>query len=236
MKKIITLSAAAMIFSLSTFATDFYWAKKIKPKRNLLSLSSPDLFQSHVKLLTKADKGGDAFHQGAFVVSAGYGFPNLWKSVVNLFIGSNATNITATGMGPLHFRAEYGISNGVGLAASINYMSFGAKWTTNDSAGVGIYQNKLSSSSLSVLARLNFHFSVTDQLDPYFGIGAGYKNRTWKYTTTDPAYANKSAPGFSPFGFEMTIGMRYYITDAIGIYTEIGIAKSVIQAGLAAKF
>ncbi|MEK6616065.1 MAG: hypothetical protein AABZ32_08145 [Bacteroidota bacterium] len=47
---------------------------------------------------------------------------------------------------------------------------------------------------------------------------------------------DESIPGFSPFGFEMTIGVRYYFVDGFGVYTEMGIAKSIIQAGLVVAF
>lgn len=183
------------------------------------------------------DKGGDAFAQGKLVISAGYGWPNLGKAVVTALIGEGATNIKATGLGPLHFRAEYGLSDGVGMGVSVNYISFGVKYTDYDVAtGTKPYDYAISRSSLSILARINFHFGTTEQLDPYFGIGAGYKQVTWKFTSTDPNYVEESIPGFSPFGFETTIGLRYYFTDGFGIYTEMGIAKSIVQGGLVVAF
>lgn len=179
-------------------------------------------------------EGGEAFAKGKMVFSFGYGFPNLGKAIVNFIIGSNATDVKATGFGPLHFRGEYGLSDGVGLALSVNYIAYGVKWTTYDSyTGTIPFSNELSYSSLSVLGRINFHFGTTDKLDPYFGVGAGYRNGIWKLTSTDPDLQDDKAHGFSPFGFETTIGLRYYFTEGFGMYTELGIAKSVIQLGLA---
>ena len=33
-------------------------------------------------------------------------------------------------------------------------------------------------------------------------------------------------------GLESTLGIRYFVTKNIGIYTEVGFAKSIIQFGL----
>lgn len=172
-------------------------------------------------------KGDDAFGEGKMVISAGYGFPNLGKAVLVALVNDSAINVKVTGLGPIHFRAEYGLSDGVGLGVSVNYISCGITYTELP------YEYKFSRSSLSILARLNFHFGTTETLDPYFGIGAGYKQATWKFSSNDPSYTGESAPGFNPFGFETTIGVRYYFTPGFGIYTELGIAKSVVQAGLA---
>jgi len=39
-----------------------------------------------------------------------------------------------------------------------------------------------------------------------------------------------------PFGFEFTLGARYFFSNNIGVYAEVGAAKSVMQGGLVAKF
>ena len=230
MKKTLTLSIAVIIFSLSAFATEFYGMRKLNPKRNFLSVPSMDLFHSSAKLFPKKGKGGDAFAEGKVIISAGYGWPNLGQAVLNAFISDSAINVKATGLGPIHVKAEYALSDGVGMGLSVNYISCGVKYTEVP------YEYTWSRSSLSVLMRINFHFGTTDVLDPYFGIGAGYKQASWKFKSTDPNYAGESAPGFSPFGFETTIGLRYYFTEGFGIYTEMGIAKSVIQGGLVVAF
>ena len=127
------------------------------------------------------------------------------------------------------------MSDKIGLVASINYISYGATWTTTDPNTGAKYSNNLSYSSVSVLARINIHFGTTSSLDPYWGIGAGYRSGLWSLTSDDPNLQNDKAHGLSPFGFETTLGLRYFFTSDFGIYTEIGIAKSVIQAGLVYK-
>lgn len=201
--------------------------------QNTLPVSSVNIGINNTETAKKKRSKGNSgygFEQGTIAISAGYGWPNLGKAVVTALISDSAINTKPTGVGPIHFRGEYGVSDKMGLGVSVNYISFGATYTELP------YNYSISRTSLSILARLNIHFGTTESLDPYFGVAAGYKSATWRFTSTDPAYNGESVPGFTPFGFETTIGMRYYFSENFGIYTELGIAKSVIQAGLAVKF
>ncbi len=235
MKKItLAILSAALISSGTVQATNDFLNRNLEINRTSLLQAPAFLLPSICFPVKKGKKlkegGGSAFEQGCVVITAGYGWPNLGKAVIEALISDSATNVKSTGLGPIHFKAEYGLSDGVGMGVSVNYINFGVSFFELP------YDYDYSRSSLSILARINFHFGTTDQLDPYFGVGAGYRQASWKFKSTDPNYQEESIPGFSPFGFETTIGLRYYFTEGFGIYTEIGIAKSVIQGGLAVKF
>lgn len=223
MKKAFTvvLLSGIFLFAGSLWANNGFLGQTSMLKKHEIKRSP---LQGSKKLFAE---GGQAYETGKVVITAGYGWPNLGKAVLVALVNDSAVNVKVTGMGPVHFRAEYAISDGVGLGVSVNYISCGVTYTELP------YEYKFSRSSLSILGRLNFHFGTTKELDPYFGIGAGYKQATWKFSSNDPSYIGESIPGFNPFGFETTIGVRYYFTPAFGIYTELGIAKSVVQAGLA---
>lgn len=236
MKKVITsiLCTVALISSSALWANKDIKGSNPLFRKNGFSANLP----SPTKRFLGDGGGGECFGQGKFALSFGYGFPNLGKAVVQAIIdaSNNPTDVKSSGVGPLHFRAEYGLSDNVGFAASVNYVSAGVKWTSMNDTTFMVYSNSLSRSSVSVLARLNFHFSVSDKVDPYFGFGAGYKGVTWSITSNDPDVSNYSIKPFSPFGFETTIGVRYYLTEGIGLYTELGLAKSLMQVGLVAAF
>ena len=83
---------------------------------------------------------------------------------------------------------------------------------------------------------MNIHFGVKEKLDPYWGIAAGYRIASYTQTSTDPDYDFESFTSPLNVGFETTLGLRYYFTDNIGVYGEIGLAQSVLQLGLAVKF
>lgn len=238
MKKLLLL--AIVLFSVNIlFAFEKGNKKNFMPQKMSdfsfnkdYSLDFGNYFVRGSKDIKKENEGGDSFVKGKMIFSAGYGFPNLGKAIMTALI-AEGENVKATGLGPLHFKGEYALSDGVGIGASVNYVSFGATWNSYDGSGNIPYSNDFSRSSLSVLARINFHFGTTESLDPYFGVGAGYRQATWKFTTNDPDNLDDvSAPGFSPFGFETTIGLRYYFTPVFGLYTELGFAKSAIQGGI----
>ena len=235
-----------LLVTIVLLSANLVFAFEKNGKRNFMSGKTNNFSFHHdhslvfgkyfVKRENKLDKnigeGGDSFVKGKIIFSAGYGFPNLGKAIMTALI-AEGSNVKATGLGPLHIKGEYALSDGVGLGISANYVSFGATWNSYDETGNITYNNDFSRSSLSILARINFHFSTSESLDPYFGVGAGYRQATWKFTTNDPNNVdNIKAPGFSPFGFETTIGLRYYFTPEFGLYTELGFAKSAIQAGI----
>ncbi len=183
-----------------------------------------------------------SFEKGRVIISAGYGFPNLGKSFLKTYESKNGYK--ATGIGPMHFKGEYALSDKISLGLSVNYSSYGAEWTdttsewnsSTSSYTYRTYNYSVGRTSISFNPRLNLHFATSEKLDPYWGIGFGYKMSTWKFTSDNPNYVNESAPGLIPVGFETTIGLRYYFTPNIGLYAETGISRSIFQGGIVAKF
>jgi opacity protein-like surface antigen len=211
------------------FSKDLQFAKS-------LSLN----FLEH-RVTKKKGRGSDAFEEGVAVISVGYGFGNFTQALFKAW--KDDLNYSYKSFGPIHAKFEYGLGDKFGIGASINYMSAGAEWTstyaTTDTAGNTIYvpyNEGFDYSTLSVLCRMNIHFATSDKLDPYWGMGVGYRSGSWKYHSTYPGATEPSVSSIFPFGWETTIGMRYYFTDNIGMYLEMGLAKSMIQAGLSAKF
>lgn len=189
------------------------------------------------------EKGfGQAFDKGRVVISAGYGVPNLiilpFRVVYKI---ADYTNVSFSGFGPLLFKAEYGLSQKIGLGLTGGYSTMSVGYTYKD---WDIYQNqkidyhaKLTWSSPSVGARFNFHFATEEKLDPYFGFGLGWTGHKFRYSDDSPWSDHYPSPGFGGLYFTMGIGLRYYFTDNIGFYTELGWDKtSLLQAGIVAKF
>lgn len=232
------------LFAVALLSVNFLFAfEKTKPG-DFMSAKTNDfvlnkkLFTPELKVTTKKGKQSDAFSEGIIVVTAGYGFPNLGKSVLKAYQGYGGYKVS--GVGPLSFKGEYGLSDKIGFGVSINYVSFAASWIENGTDSLGNstipYTYKFSRTSVSVLARLNIHFATSEKLDPYWGVGAGYRTGGYKFTSNDPSYTGSVTFPTIPVGFETTIGVRYYFTDNIGGYVEMGMAKALIQAGLSFKF
>jgi len=210
----------------------------------------------------KEESEQKAFHKGSMVVTAGYGYPNLYKAIYKaIFVGSNSGYVGNTtydysikGIGPAFLKFEYGVTKLIGLGVAVGYsnMTLTETETYNEdvyNSSTGNYQPetykdvfKYVHTSLSVGARLNFHFATSEKLDPYAGVAAGYsyKTNTVSFTTTNPSGTN-TAPysfgGYVPVYFAISAGLRYYFTPNIGIYGEVGFDKwSLLQGGAAIKF
>jgi opacity protein-like surface antigen len=199
------------------------------------------------------DDDEKAFREGKFDFTVGYGFPDMYKSFIKSIANSAGTNFEVKGLGPAFFKAEYGVTKLIGLGAAIGYQSISVTDTysyqeSNYNSTTGMYEyhtyedvEKLTFTSLSVAARINFHFGTGKRLDPYAGVGVGYSQKQYKftYTTNNPSglsYTPQTYSGFFPFYFGITAGLRYYFTPNIGIYGEVGFDKwSLIQGGLAVK-
>ncbi len=216
---------AFSVVSVSSFAGNGNsLAERLFPTRDFS-------FSPNNKLALQPPGGGeeDAFGEQKIVMTFGYGFGNLAATLFNAF--NDELNYTVKVLGPLHFRGEVGLSETVGVGLSVNHISVSGRWDGDSS-----YYYKLTYTSTSYLLRLNFHFGTTGNLDPYFGIGAGYKSSKWTDESNDPNWSEGSLGGIVPFGMEMTIGIRYYFTPNIGLYTELGVCKSIMQGGLAFAF
>ena len=237
MKKITLFTISLLSVSVLFAGTGISAGNSLNAKNDFLS--GKNNFTTYAKKQKKiGGKSDNAFQEGKIVITAGYGFPNWGKSLLNAF--NTYDDYKVSGFGPLHFRGEYGLSDKIGLGLSINYVSFAASWIDNTTIGVNgniiPYSYKVTVTSLSALARMNIHFATSEKLDPFWGIGVGYRTGGYHFTSNDPDVSAQKIGNIIPVGFETTIGLRYYFTDNIGAYVEMGLAKSLIQAGLAVAF
>ncbi len=194
----------------------------------------------------KAQEATTVLPEGTVLFSLGYGKPNLAKTLFKfdekqiLGITRSFDQVSYSGFSPVSFKAEYIIADRVGLGLSYNYVNFKRQASLNSAVlangknGVG-YVN-IYFSSWSILARLNMHLIVTKSTDFYWGIGLGYREQKfWEYSnlpTFNGAHLNYL---FFPVSFESGFGLRYFITPHFAVYSEIGIAKALLQGGLVYK-
>jgi hypothetical protein len=238
MKKITQL-----IFFISS--VNFVWGSEYNSETNMVSPSINNIvcetnLDCGLSDSIKSDNDRNEFRKGTIIISAGYGFGNLTKVLFTPYESFDA--FTYKIFGPIHFKGEYGISDKIGLGLSINYFSGNATWneTYDQSSGQLTPPGRWNFSSASILVRLNIHFVTLKHLDIYWGAGLGYRQAIWNFSSTwplvTPAPKYFSTPRFVPFGLETTLGLRYYLTKYIGVYTEFGFAKALIQGGIVVKF
>lgn len=214
--KSILIAFLAFVMTTSAMATDFGFGKTSSPKS-----FSP----SHSTGMYTVDEGN-------MVLSLGYGAPNLSKSLFSIY--ESYTDFTMKSMGPLHLKFEYFLSDRFGVGLVANYVSSYVSWIYDDGMG-GKWNESYDYSSLAFNVRFNWHFYNQNGFDFYAGSGVGYKITNYKFKSDDPLGTGSLSLGGFPLGFEVTAGGRYFITDMIGVYAEVGAAKSVIQGGVVVK-
>ena len=196
---------------------------------------------------TFAQDGDAAYNQGQSTISVGYGFLSPYKTLFKLssLYGSSA-GVTAkySSLGPIGLTYEYGASEKISAGVQIAYGTL--KNVTTEKDGLGTNKDYITTQKLdqlSVILRGNYHFGSSPKFDPYIGLGLGYGNFKYKTTSNDPSdndafftqYYNISIP--TSFGITGQVGAKYYFSDNIGAYAELGyLAGSFAQIGITAKF
>jgi hypothetical protein len=90
----------------------------------------------------------------------------------------------------------------------------------------------------SVNLRYNLHFAPSEKFDPYIGISMGIRFNSIDGSVNNPVKGfsdfDLTIPflGFTTPGGDLTLGCAGKIAGGLGYYTEIGIAKALIQGGI----
>lgn len=189
-------------------------------------------------LLSGPETHAQAFREGDHTLSVGHGAVTFLGNINRTF--DTYLDLGFKSLGPLYLKYEYGVTDRIGLGISFAYATneWSYRYESTDGQGNTVYYNESTErDTYSVLARFNYHFGNSERFDPYFGFGLGYRDANWKSNTTGPdGGSGVDLKSLMPFGFEFTLGARYFFTDNIGLYAEVGGAKSVLQGGLVAKF
>jgi opacity protein-like surface antigen len=186
------------------------------------------------------DVKAQAFEEGNSVVSVGYGLGLGYGRLLNAYSAYDGYKFS--GFGPVALGYEYGLTDNIGLGLNVSYSSYGATWIQSsayDPFNVTEYDYKYRWSTLAIMARGAYHFDIrNDDLDLYAGLGLGFLKFGYKWTSDDPTFneENQNVSLGTPLGYQIFGGLRYYLSDNVGLYAEVGYGISVLNAGLAFKF
>lgn len=147
--------------------------------------------------------------------------------------------------GGVHFKYEHHLSENFSLGLSFGYVEAKGSWEGDEL--VYIYQwgpdvpdpnpGSFSLNSTSIVGRFNWSMVKTERVEVHLGAGAGYRidNYSENVINSEEFGVNENEVG-PPISVEAGFGMRFYFTPSFGMYSEIGIAKSFLQAGLVFGF
>ena len=177
--------------------------------------------------------------ESSIIIDTYYGFPNLYASVLRTGYDSETNDdFKITGYGPVGVRGEYMFHDkmGVGIdfminSSKVSYNYAGVSPTTGAAA---VYTDEISTTKIGVMATFSYHFISTDRVD-FFGVaGAGFKNRSWKYSSTNPDNLDLSLSGnLLPIAGRIGVGTRIFFTDNLAANIGLGFGQGgIVNAGL----
>jgi hypothetical protein len=177
------------------------------------------------------------YPKGSTNFSVGFGAVSYGSLVTNLFSGE-LKDLNINKFGPMYFKGEYAVADNFTLGVNVNYTNTSGTFSLDSSSVVGKYSGTLGLRSTSIIGRVNYTFPFAEDRGGFMlGGGIGYRGFRVSYADTDPRTPVDGGFSFPiPFTGELTFGVRYYITENIGLYTEFGLTRSIIQGGITARF
>lgn len=189
-----------------------------------------------VSMFTLSTLNAQVLNKGNFVFDAYYGTPKYYelayKRAHNSFT-NHYDYLNVSGVDAIGISGEYMLGNriGLGLDASYSNIKYSYGYT-------GSEEYTQQAKIFATVATFNYHFlKNTDKFDLYgiAGIGMAYRK---DYTTNkDQNMLRGSTNSGNQFAFKTGLGIRYFITDNIGLnlsYT-LGVGGQ-LKGGLSIRF
>jgi hypothetical protein len=175
---------------------------------------------------------GQGFNPGDRYISGGFGLLNLNAGVIK------GDDITARSLGPIYLKFEAGVSKHIGMGLNLSYLqvtgqvpvysdsavhdSFGTYYpVTGFKKGVVYWTD-------GIQLRVNIHFVEGKMVDPYWGVGMGYRGGRWNRKFAQWA---EEGPVYH-LGLATSVGVRVYFIPQLAGYVELGTEKALLQLGL----
>jgi len=211
-------------------------------KKITTSLSMPMALLFLTSIYNKST--AQAFEEGKSYISIGYGYQVA--GVRNFFdFYADYADFSISGFGPIVGKYEYGISDNVGIGVCLGYSGADISWRNQtevynpqtEQNETRTYNYGYKNSKITGVARINWHFGDNEKIDPYLGLGLGFKSNTFTLSTNDPDF-NEGELNFKgiPVAMSASFGCRFYFTENIGAFVELGMGHGFAQGGLQMKF
>ena len=140
---------------------------------------------------------------------------------------------------PITVGVDYGIADDITVGGELSYRSYKTTGITYVTEQVGIFRMEVPRSTdyrhsiFGILANGNYHFNrlfkLPSQVGVYAGLSLGY------FIASSPSGYTGSS--YSPFGYSVQTGARYFFNDKFGVNVEIagGLVGGEFKAGVTYK-
>lgn len=181
-----------------------------------------------------------AVEEGNVLIDVYYGFPNFYGTTFKSLYANSGTelDVKVSSLGPLGLRGEYLVSDKIGVGLDIGFNNTKLTYSEVNTTDSKTYDYDFKTQKIGAMVTFNYHFlENNDNLDAYFMVGAGYGNRSFAFSSTDPSYTSSEVKSIIPVASRIGVGMRYFFTDNIGANLAIGFGQGgLINGGLSFKF
>lgn len=226
----------------------FCASAQLSVRANPIKLGGPKISAA------KKDEGITGFSAQKLYISAGYGVINgnfIVASALKESVGKGWNEVSVVKRPTWFIRSEYALTPhwGLGINFAHGGVGFDVRLDSLTSQNVQVTGN-LTYTTWSALTRVNYHIFTSNAVDVFLGAGIGYRANRVKVTSNDPVkdrwnfpvdlgFVSKVIPntiGVPTVGADFTAGVRYFPHPSIALYTEFGLAKSIIQGGVTLSF
>jgi hypothetical protein len=146
--------------------------------------------------------------------------------LLNVGIGLNSYY---SGGIPLGASMEFGVTETISVGANVDYLSYSYNLGLGAYKFTAIYFGGRGSYHFNELLNLN-----NEKVDLYGGAALGYRSFSWKDNFSNASLGDSYGSGVY---FGVFIGGRYYFSNSVGGFAELGaIGSTNVRIGLAFKF
>lgn len=194
----------------------------------------------------KKNQGKGGVHRQN-IIYAGAGFISLFGIITTVY---TEAGYTQSGIPTITLAYEHGVSRHWGVGILFDYASTSLALLNapgNPANGNGnpySYSNMVNLTAYAGAITTSYHLAPKNlKIDPYIGAALGYTSISFTFTTTDPYASTDGNTALAIKGSDILfggfVGIRLYLSNTIGLWTNIGYmgaSSSLINVGLAAKF
>ena len=172
---------------------------------------------------TSGDENTNAVKKGNILIEPWYGFPLWGKELYTSIV--DTTGGSYRGLGPLGATLEFMLADDVGIGVDFIYNSHAYRYTAQSVNAQGdpiTYNYDWKMERVRIHLRMNYHFSQSEDLDAYFGVGVGSNNRFFTTKSNDPNWDDSTDEGaLLPVSARICVGTRYYFNSNLELILGI---------------
>lgn len=190
------------------------------------------------------DKSNLSVKENDFMITGFTSIPNWGTYTAELALASSSSqgafgiqDYNVRGISPSGIQIEYMLADIFGITVDGIYNSWNASWTSFDQNSE-LVESSAKAQRVRVLLGLNYHMDdlKNDKINIYGGFAVGYNNRTTEVKNNSGTVEQfwDSLIAF-PMAGRVRAGLRYFLTEDIGLSAELGAGGPVLRFALTYK-